>query len=57
LPDINDTIAEWVEERENLDLTIFGLKLAGDSFSRNMENLVRVHSDVNDKITLTRQLA
>ncbi len=57
MPDINDTIAEWVEERENLDLTIFGLKLAGDSFSRNMENLVRVHSDVNDKITLTRQLA
>jgi hypothetical protein len=57
VPDINDKIAEWVEERENLDLVIIGLKLAGDSSSRKMENLVQVRSDLNDKIILTSQLA
>jgi len=57
VPDINDKIAEWVEERENLDLTIIDLKLAGDSSSRTMESLIQIRSDLSDKIILTGQLA
>ncbi len=57
MPDINDKIAKWVEERENLDLIIIGLKLAGDSSSRKMASLVHIRSDLNDRIILTGQLA
>jgi len=57
VPDINDKIAEWVEERENLDLTIIDLKLAGDSSSRTLECLVQIRSDLSDKIILTGRLA
>ena len=57
VPDINDKIAEWVEERENLDVTIIDLKLAGDSSSRTMECLIQIRSELNDKIILTGQLA
>jgi hypothetical protein len=50
VPDINAIIADLVEERENVDLDIISLKLAGASSSQKLENLLQRRSELERKI-------
>jgi hypothetical protein len=49
--DINQIIAAWVEDRENMDREIIVLKMQGDSSSLYLAALVKSRSALDYKIT------